>query len=173
MFSNLIVSLAIVLCVAQCGQCLYKPCTLEWLPICGSDGVTYGNKCLFAQAVKKDSTLTVAFEGSCEEGPRARNAPICTLEWLPICGSDGVTYGNKCFFAQAVKKDSALTVAFEGSCEEGPRARNAPICTLEYFPICGSDGVTYGNQCFFDFAARRDDTLKIVGYGKCKDIKDI
>ena len=42
------------------------------------------------------------------------------------------------------------------------------ICTLEFDPVCGSDGVTYGNLCQFNFAKRCDNPdLEIENRGVC------
>ena len=41
-----------------------KPCPKIWGPICGSDGETYGNECLFEIAQCKNPSLTITHKGT-------------------------------------------------------------------------------------------------------------
>ncbi|VFV44589.1 serine protease inhibitor [Lynx pardinus] len=51
--------------------------------------------------------------------------------------------------------------------EKFPR-REEGFCYEIYAPICGSDGKTYANDCFFCSEVRKtNNKLKFVHFGKC------
>jgi hypothetical protein len=79
---------------------------------------------------------------------------ICTLEYMPYCGVDGITYGNKCMIDAA-----KVEIAYQGECKSETPAKP---CTKEYMPVCGNDGQTYGNKCMAEAAG-----VEITSEGEC------
>jgi len=158
------------LIVAHTGACdksvkdCNKPCPKIYLPVCGSDGKTYNNKCLLeVAACESGEDLEVVKEGPCEEAPLK-----CPLIYAPVCGSDGKTYANGCFLGAAAAKVDGLVLAHAGKCTAKDNCPKG--CNRMYKPVCGTDGKTYSNECVLRMAAceANDDSLVVAHEGECK-----
>lgn len=58
---------------------------------------------------------------SLRSGERVCGAAFCTLDYRPVCGSDGKTYSNNCMLQSAsdcviMAGSPAITVAHSGEC---------------------------------------------------------
>ena len=73
----------------------------------------------------------------------------CPQTYEPICGEDGTTYSNQCNLQyQACFHKTQISVRHQGECQiQEENTDNCGACTKEYKPICGSDNVTYVNEC--------------------------
>lgn len=178
--------------VQEIYECL---CTLEFDPVCGSDEKTYSSECEFNCAKKLNPLLDLLSRGECvtvevntlpverEEKIQELNECVCTLILDPVCGSDGTTYSSECDFNCAKRINRDLEIVKKGECYE---IQNLPIeriekiqevheclCTLEFDPVCGSDGKTYSGECELNCAKRLNRDLQIISRGQCVEVNTL
>lgn len=94
----------------------------------------------------------------------------CSSEYNPVCGSNGFTYPNECKLQEAACENQVLRLVHDGECgQHHTRLQGCPSkCRPEYFPVCGSDFVTYTNLCEFQEARCKQVSLLVAYVGKCE-----
>ncbi|KAJ3095030.1 hypothetical protein HDU97_007340 [Phlyctochytrium planicorne] len=155
-----------------------EDCAQIFDPVCGTDGVTYSNACeLSVHNCKTQSHVQVASHEECAIAPVPRlessfcNGIRCSMEVKPVCGSNGETFRNECFFSIAHCKNNGLTKTADVACDAvapaAPSACDAIKCTMQFSPVCGSDGQTFQNECFLTIAACKNASIVKVADAEC------
>ena len=160
-------------CYAETGTCVDIPevCAMYYSPVCGCDGVTYGNIC-FLQAASQ----SMAYEGVCEgpvdqdgdgwtseEGDCDDTDPTIHPGAQEVCydgldnDCDGMVDegcgGQPCgpFPGLPGCADDEFCLFPDGTCDmDGGTGICTPypqLCPLLWQPVCGCDGETYPNEC--------------------------
>ncbi|XP_078366608.1 agrin-like isoform X4 [Oculina patagonica] len=161
-------------------------CFFEIEQVCGSDNVTYDNKCFLEKAAcEKNKEITIVKKGRCQEPqpttykPKSPCAQGCPKKIDQVCGSDNVTYDNKCSLEKAAcENNKEITIVKQGRCEEPqptthkPKSSCAQGCPKKIDQVCGSDNVTYDNKCFLEkVACEKNKEITIVKKGRCVVLK--
>ncbi|XP_011499741.1 PREDICTED: agrin-like [Ceratosolen solmsi marchali] len=192
----------------ECGP----ECETVMRPVCARGGTTYVSLCeLKRQACLARTTVEVAYTGACgSKGPCSEKicqwgavctesedagvceCPSCSAEFQPVCGDDGISYGNECKLRlEACQHRRDIRVLYHqqcngcentkcdhyGKCESDASGQAKCVCpsdceepeTGSSSIVCGSDGVTYESECELKKTSCSVQTLVVVSYkGDCE-----
>jgi hypothetical protein len=157
--------------------------------VCGSNGKTYINSCSFDIANCQASGKLTFKPGKCPpKGPKGpdttlspptKNCPrLCPGYIKYVCGSNGKTYINSCYFNGANCEAGGKLTLKPGKCPpKGPKGldttlspptKNCPrLCPGYIKYVCGSNGETYVNSCYFNGANCEAGGKLTLKPGKC------
>jgi Kazal-type serine protease inhibitor domain/Secretion system C-terminal sorting domain len=187
----LAISLMIKPVFSQCvDSSLINPmaiCPMIWMPVCGCDGVTYGNDCIATNLGGVTSwtmgeCITVV-DTPCVDPTLMNPLAICPDLWLPVCGCNEITYGNECEainFGGVTSWTQGECTTADTLCQTIPSGVNFGLCDMAlgvantdsgcvFISGCssiGSDGIDYAgffyNSTWECFSACGQDTVVIL-----------
>uniref|UniRef100_A0A671RYE7 Agrin n=1 Tax=Sinocyclocheilus anshuiensis TaxID=1608454 RepID=A0A671RYE7_9TELE len=116
--------------------------------------------------------------------PVCECSDACPQDQDPVCGSDGHTYSSSCQMkAMGCALQKKIQMQHKGPCDEScNNCSFGAICDAQTGrcvcpkgcletrqPVCGSDGMTYENECKLNVeACTKQLDLRVVAHGECK-----
>ena len=115
------------LCIDQ--HCEEAICLSQEDPVCGIDGITYTNSC-----TARAAHIEIAYETACGER-------VCSEE---LCG-DIPTIAD---CPDGSHREFACQADPSGECRWHIGDCNSVFCPEQFDPVCGTNNITYQNECF-------------------------
>lgn len=146
-----------------CSPCPTGDCPLVHEPVCGTDGHTYINPCALrvANDCRSDVHINISHMGACAPNPAnpfCRSYRSCRRTFMPVCGSDGRTYGNECelnYINDCRVEEDKIKLVNDGECFDSNHSKDPCLdptyakantdCHSTKHPVCGANGRTYEN----------------------------
>ncbi|XP_037385598.1 serine protease inhibitor Kazal-type 2 [Talpa occidentalis] len=124
--------------------------------LCGGEQLPASCAPEVTRALKLCSHLTTGREGQSREERAARMAPVALRLMLLLIAGD---------LAASLNTQSADSSEYTSpNCDE----YKLPGCPRDYSPVCGSDMITYPNECTLCMKIREESRdIKIIKSGPC------